>query len=406
MQINPFNLPLAEKETTYKASLDRTTALTEQLRWYSNFRAEECHRQLMTLDRMLAASQPRRDTLTTQLRQLRAEKVDVDELAQVRLDPRSWISSERSVARRKSIQLASRIAELAHQLATLDALKTDDGLDVVATAARLRAELEMYRRFDVLEARSEVVIRQQEQRVLEGELADLRARKLALDSALAGPCQAHDACQARIRKLQRDIERAEAFDAALGRADGAGRRAIHDRCERELGDGSPRRVIQQAKRQLEPLRRDVAKHDKRIKEAVRNAQLDVREVIIDGSNLAYHGEEFIGLRALEALVPILSERCMVTINFDPGFAQQLRMHHRDIRARLPRASVHFIPPNMSADPFLLDFVEGKRHAYVISNDRFRDYQDKEAVHQNRILGYAVLNDRVSIPALGVVGRFA
>jgi len=82
------------------------------------------------------------------------------------------------------------------------------------------------------------------------------------------------------------------------------------------------------------------------------------------------------------------------------------MSCRDIRARLPKADIHFVRPGMSADPFVLDFVEGKPHAYVISNNTFRDHAEKEAVRTKRILGHALLNDRVSIPALGLVTRFA
>ena len=152
--------------------------------------------------------------------------------------------------------------------------------------------------------------------------------------------------------------------------------------------------------------RDIAKHEKRIEEAIRHAQLDVREVIIDGSNMAYHGGEFIGLGALEALVPALAERARITINFDPGFERKVGMSQQAIRSRLSGARVHFVPRGMSADPFVLNYVEGKPYAYVISNDTFRDYGEKQAVYAKRILGHAILNDRVSIPALGIVARLA
>lgn len=405
MQINPFNIPLAEKEAAHQASLGRIESLNHQLTWYGNFEVEERHRQLAAFDRMLAASKPRRDALDAQLGQLRREQEAVDELAQLRLDPRSWVSSERSVAKRKSLELTGRIAELSQQLSALNAPKTDDGVDVLL-AERLRIDLDAYRGFDELAARGELAIRQLEQRVLDAELTDLRARKLALDGELAAPCQALEACRAKVNALKRDIRKAEELGAALGRTHGAGRREIHERCKSEFGDSSPGRVIQQKERQLEPLKRDIAKLEKRIEEAVRNAQLDVREVIIDGSNMTYHGDEFIGLRALEALVPILAERVAVTINFDPGFGRRVGMSSKDIRAQLPGARVHFVPRGMSADPFVLSFVEGNPHAYVISNDTFRDHGEKEAVRSKRILRHAILNDRVSIPALGLVTRFA
>lgn len=406
MQINPFNIPVADKEAARQRSLEHTTALSGQLAWYGQFDVGRAHRELMSIERMLAAQEPKRRALDGELARLQSAKQEADEQARPRLDPRSWLSSERSVARRRADELGGRIAQLKREIGVLEAPRTASGEDVLALAAHLRTDLETYRRFDPLGARGELTMRQQEQAILEKEVTELRSRKLALDTALAAPVQALEACHARLRTLERDLRKAEAYDSALGRANSASRRPIHERCERELGDGKPQRVIQRLKREIEPIRRDIVKHDKRIEETVRNAQLVVHEVIIDGSNMTYHGGEFIGLRALEALVPVLASRAAVTINFDPGFGRKASMSSKDIRDRLPGARVHFVPSGMAADAFVLDFVEGKPHAYVISNDNFRDHAEKEAVRANRILKHAVLNDRVSIPALGIAADLA
>jgi hypothetical protein len=96
----------------------------------------------------------------------------------------------------------------------------------------------------------------------------------------------------------------------------------------------------------------------------------------------------------------LISKCAVTINFDPGSGKQVR----EIRTHSPGADVHFIPRGMTADPFVLKFVQDKPYSYVVSNDHFRDFGEKEAVRQSRILRHAILNGMAAIPALDIEVR--
>ena len=218
MHTNPFQAPIAAKEKDRQVALGRTQGLLDQLAWYRTFQVKACRLQLERFDRVLAASKPLRDELGAQIAQLRRERAPIDELAQLRLDPRSWFSSERRIAKRQSIALAIRISDLSRQLSALNSPKTDDGVDIVPTAARLRADLETYLKFDEPAVRSELATRQQELGVLEAELADLRARKLALDGDLVAPCQALEACRAKVGALERSIRRVEALDDSMTRS--------------------------------------------------------------------------------------------------------------------------------------------------------------------------------------------
>jgi hypothetical protein len=400
MQINPFNTQVVELEATKTAATCRIAELSRLLDWYRDFVPEAANARRLALLRSLAANAQSVKSVEDRLQHLRAATKAAEEQASPGLDPRTWVSSERAIAKRKLAALRDQIAELDIELQTLASPKTEAGEDMHAMAGSLHRDLESYRQFDALQARSEMAMRQHELMQLEPQLIRIRKRKLSLDHELEAPWQSLQARRAKRATIERDLRRVEQFSEQLGAAH-ANKAAIHQACEREFGDGSPGRVKNGLKGKLRVETSEIAKLEERIADLVRKSQLDVREVIIDGSNMAYHGGDFIGLQALEAIMPQLVAKCRVTVNFDPGFGRKVGMGSRQIRDRFPGAEVHFVPRGMKADPFVLKFVDGKPHAYVISNDNFRDFSDKEAVRQNRILKHAILNGMASIPALDI-----
>ncbi|PVX38178.1 hypothetical protein [Janthinobacterium sp. 78] len=400
MKINPFNIQVEEMETAKAAATQRIPELSLQLDWYRGFVPEATHARYLALGRSLSTTTELQAKMRERLQHLRATQRATEEQARIKLDPRSLFSPERTIAKRKVLELGSQITQLEIEITMLTTPKSEAGEDIRALATALHQELKAYHSFDVLQAQSEIAMRQDELAHLEPELARARLRKLTLDRELAEPWKNLQTRLAQQALIECDVRKAEQFSSALGTANG-NRAAIHEACERELGDGSPGRVKSNLKRKLEFEKREIAKLEKRIAEAVRKSQLDVREVIIDGSNMAHHGAEFIGLRALEAVMPSLAARYEVTINFDPGFPRKVGLSSAEIRERLPHARVYFLPRGMSADPYVLKFVEGKPHAYVISNDNFRDYGEKEGVRQRKILPHAVLNNMAAIPDLDI-----
>lgn len=405
MQINPFNIPLTEMEAAKADAVLRIADLSRLLDWYLGFVPEAANARRMSLERSLAGRAQHLASLQDRLRHLQDAKKAAEKQAAPGFDPRTLFSSERAVAKRKVAVLSEQIAQIETQIRTLAPATTESGEDLQLVATSLSRDLDNYRQFDVLKARSEIAIRQHELLQSEPELVRLRERKLRLDRELAGPWQSLQARRARCATIERDLRKAEQFSAQLGAASG-NKAAIHQACERELGDASPGRVKSDRKRKLDFEMREVIKLEQRIAEIVKKCQLDVREVIIDGSNMAYHAGVFIGLKALEAILPKLTPKYGVTINFDPGFGRKLGLSSREIRARFPDALVHFVPRGMKADPFVLAYVEDKPHAYVISNDNFRDFGEKQAVQQGRILKHAVLNDMACIPALDIEAPLA
>jgi len=407
VQVNPYNIELDKLEANKKTALERIAQLSRQLDWYRGFQPEAAHARRLGIARALSEHAVQEvghaaqlAGMNERLQHLRAAKRATEEEAKAGLDPRSWLSSERSIAKRKAVELGNQIAQLDIDISTLVQSTSASIKGLHDENDVLQRDLDTYRGFDPLRIQSEVGMRTTELGQMESELAKVRDRKLALDRVIAPLWQRLEACRAQQSSLERDLRKAEAFSEQLAAAQG-NRAAIHQACEREFGDGRPGMVKRALKGKLEPVKREIGKLEERIAGEVRKSRLDVREVIIDGSNMAYHGGDFIGLQALEAIVPALATRCAVTINFDPNFRRKIGLSSADVRARFPQASVHFAPHGMKADPFVLKHAEGKPHTYVISNDKFSEFLDKEAVKQGRILKHAIMNNAVQIPDLDI-----
>lgn len=115
-------------------------------------------------------------------------------------------------------------------------------------------------------------------------------------------------------------------------------------------------------------------------------------MVIDGNNLCYEGNRFIGLAAVEALVPLLSRMCAVVVVFDSAIRRLLNTDDSSLQRRLASyAKVHVVASRRMADETVLDLANGSEFTYVLSNDRFGDFNEKSAVKGGRVIRHEIVN---------------
>lgn len=399
MQTNPFDddiRRLQGHETALRAQCAQHYA---QLAWYKGFDPEAA---IQRRDALVAAIDARSHVISELIarsKALAAEFSIADEQGSFKLNPLTWLSSERAVARRKADALATRVVAMQREIDAVTALHKEDTQAVQA----LHQDIATYGRFDSVRTREAIVHAEAELATLVPELQQLQARKRSLDAAIAAPLRELRAKQAERGTLQNDMRLADQFKAQLDRAHtGYDKAMAHQACERKFNDGSPGSVKNALRRRLAPLERTINKLEKQIADELRRAQLDVRALIIDGSNIANDASDtFIGLAALEALLPVLARGRQVVVNFDPGFPRMVRLTRREIQQQLPQAKVYFVPRGSKADPFLIQFADDNPHTYVISNDRYADFAYRETIGAGRVLKHAILNGYATIPDLRI-----
>jgi hypothetical protein len=210
--------------------------------------------------------------------------------------------------------------------------------------------------------------------------------------------------------LERDISEAEDLDVRLSRASsGYDRAMLHQQCERQFGDSSPRSVIRDRRAQINRTRgelaakkrhrtaidRNLAKLDTRIEHIADLATREIRGIVIDGNNLCYQGQDFIGLAALRPLCRNLAAEYTVTVVFDASIRQRLTTDDNSLARALPGTTVHVVASRTSADQTILHTAQD-RYLWVLSNDRFAEYPDKLVVADHRLLRHEILNGRILV----------
>jgi|GEM_PF-6061920 len=324
------------------------------------------------------------------------------------LDPRTWLSSESAVAKRiKAEQLAeANKIDAAIQAAAVRVERLREQADIAGRAVK------RYRDFDGLQAQAEIASISLELQRLRPGLERLRERNRALEAMIA---QAKDELadqQRELRKLKNQFDLAEYYDAELSTSDPRQRRSIHERCKEELGDSSPSSAKHKINSHIKSVERTITKLRDRIQLEVDRASNDIRELVIDGSNLCFDGrrgaQKYVGTAALEAIAGDLAGRLKVTVVFDASMEESLNADGSDALSRFDKLGVeaHIASPGAAADETILRLAEHSKYVYVLSNDYFRDYPEKAALREGRILRYERVNNRLMVHVLNADVEFA
>lgn len=412
------------KQTKELAELDRESD------WFRNFNQATAVEEA---GRLLAEEEALESELNhsrTQLADEQARTKELTNLTKAGWDPLYWFSSARLEAKNNHALHHLTLSRCRQELESVEELL----LGVRTSRSRCADLLARYDRYDEKMSQQRRSSLQADLALLHTEHEQLAARKVELDSRLEGPLKVLDHLQNELEEMQqtretlersvsaweRDVRQANDFIDDLSRAsNGYDRAMIHQKCEREFDEGSPnavaadrRRRITKAKaelarldRPLEAKRRDVEKARTRIQTVVDRGIRVIGSLVVDGSNLCYQGEDFIGLSALRPLTVTLAKAYNVTVIFDASIRHRLgKARDFDLDAELPGAEVHVVPSRTQADETILIMADDPL-VYVISNDRFSEFGDKAAVRDHRVLRHQILNARVIIHDLDLVVAF-
>lgn len=208
-----------------------------------------------------------------------------------------------------------------------------------------------------------------------------------------------------IKKCDDDLLLAEKYNSALEKAsdDAKARRNIHKQCEDFFGEGRPYKVIDAVSSKKQRASRDLQKINQRISDETRKHEMEVNSIIIDGNNLCYSSDnEFISLSALRPLVHHLKTKFSVSVVFDASIRKLLRVTPQDIQNNLGRdISAYVAPSKNAADEYILKLAQGNSGSYIITNDRYSEWHDYDAVRESRVINFLIANNRVMVNDLDI-----
>jgi hypothetical protein len=392
MDLNPLTAVCAELQRQLAELHQSEKQVAGELQWYSSLntraleddkrdneaKAEQLQREIQALDQDIQGTIAQLGELAPAIRTL--------------FNPLNWFAKDQIVLRRKRAELCAvrdqKTALKRSRVTELEAARTR-----IASVAR---ELERHRTFDLPRRQGELSRLRDNIADKTSKLALVTNRKRQVDEKLTELVQEMQDLESRKRRAQSDLDSAEKLDRRLSSAGNSYERAmIHEQCERSFGIGNPRKIISERQREIRQLERDYDKAKRRTEEFVRKAARRIDTVVIDGNNLCYEGNCFIGLAAIEALLPLLSRMCEVVVVFDSAIYRLLKTNYPALQGRLAsHAKVHVV--SRLADETVLDLASASEFTYVLSNDRFGDFNEKAVVKGERIIRHEIVNGNVFV----------
>jgi len=394
---NPLASELADAQSTLAQMRDRRSTLDRELRWHAQFDPEKNTADLRETRERHAALLTVVDEAQSRLDDARRVLVECQNDASLGWSPARWFSKERGAAKLRHAEQVALVAQLVAEHRDVTAQ-----LDEVGNrGSRLERDLSRYAAIDV--AKGSELLAQLDGEIVSQErtVADLARRKERADERLAPLVNDLHGREQEAARLDSQMAIAERLQRELNyAANGYERKQIHLRCEHELGRSSPGAVIHELGQQRRVLDRDLDKLRRRIAEEARRSARDIRAVVIDGNNMCYEGNRFLGLKALIPVCDALSRGHDVTVVFDRSIGTRWGFPESDLAVALPTVKVHVAKSRASADELILD-VARDPYAVVLSNDRFGEYSDKDAVRSGRLVRHDILRGRVSVPDLDI-----
>lgn len=233
------------------------------------------------------------------------------------------------------------------------------------------------------------------------QLSELQEQSLAWEDVMTPLFEALNNENELLANLKHTLATAQALDRQLSEAaDGSRRKEIHMRCESELGNGVPGKVIGSLLTQIQTTEGRIRKLQSRIDKKIQILGQPIEHIVIDASNTCYKQGAFIGIAHLKALVSRLPYK--VSIIFDASTKRKLKLTDSELKEHFPaEVTVHVCAGSSSADETLLMLADESPRIFVISNDRYIDYPEKKVVMQDRLLKHEIFDDKIVIPALNL-----
>jgi hypothetical protein len=403
MKLNPLGEQLENAETMASELRSVLKSIRNEIDWYESADLKVLADSRVELQSQLDIQSQDCTRLRGETQQIEASINKLSGSVNSLWNPKNWFDSQQRELRgcvsakktsletvRKNASTAQgHLQDLEHQMRT----KTE--------------EIEKYKSFDFDAKCKDRMILANQLSQQEKAIKRIADRKQQADAALAPIVkQIRDAEQKKSEAASVMLQ-AQRLDKELSNADNSYERAMaHQKCEENFGTGSPRKVISQKESEIRRLDRDLEKLQKRAKTVADKAARNIKKLILDGNNLCYQGDMFIGLAALKSLVPILANDYEVVLVFDASIRRAIGCGDSDIRDILGGdIQVHVVATSVKADETVIDLAGPDKTTFIVSNDRFAEFGEKPALRDQRVIRHEIVSGQVLIHDLSVSETF-
>jgi len=272
----------------------------------------------------------------------------------------------------------------------------------------IRKKIKEFNEFNSIEVAYDLYYKDKEIYKLRQELPDLEVLLKNLQEALSNE-------YATLKNLNEEYSRAKAFQDELDEAaNGYYRKLIHEKVKDVFGNGNPSLIMKDRSKSIELITAKIARSEEKIKARLEKQKVRIeqqricKKIIIDGNNLCYkNGTVFNGLNALQAICSALLPSYQLHVIFDSSITRLTGQSTKAIRNMLPsQIEVSIAVRNVEADELIVSVASQDSSFFILSNDKFVDYYNFDAIKNHRIFTYNIFEESFIISALNINGRYS
>ncbi len=396
MILNPFDKELEKAEQKVSDLRTSLNKIRQEIDWFEGIKLDTLINQHEELISASGAQSRKCIQLRGEVAQIQFDFNKTSKSINSLWNPRNWFNQEQRDLRDRRAKL-----KVSLERAKKSNTKARERMQDIDRRIKSKGEeIARYEKFDFNARRKNRVLIANRLSEQKKKVELITRRKQQVDKAI-------EPIVKQIRQVERkkseatSVKRqAQKLKDELSNADNPYERAmVHQACEQQFGTGSPRKIISRKDAEIRRLNRDLKKLEKRARNVMDKVTRDVRKLIVDGNNLCYEGDTFLGLDALRILIPVLADNYEVIVVFDASIRRALDSGDSDVRDVFGNnVKVHI---SVKADETVLDLARADNTTFIISNDRFAEFREKPAVRDRRLIRHEIVAGQVLIHDLGI-----
>jgi hypothetical protein len=402
MELNPYRKRFEAASAALLVAKKNVEDQHTLLGWLHSFNEVEAKASLEVARARVVTIQKELNSKRMEIRYLASwTPLTVSEIIKLRLfgtipppkyDPKSKVDPERE----------SKMAELEAELKVQ-----------IGAVEKIFYQIQFNKTLDWLEADAEIATYTRQVADLEPDVVKLGADTRRFDEHLVEPLLEMKKLTSELALAVEAQESAAKFEHRFKTApDASSRRTVQQQCFNLFGVDDTNKAARIKAAQVESLQRNLAKVETRIAELQKRESRGITRLVIDGTNLCYRGRnpnrKFIGVVALTHLVPALQQLwpgVEIIICFDPGTLKNSAKLWPDGEKHFHHSvQIHEIAQGNKADESIIELASGETE-YVISNDTFRDFQNRPPVKEGRVFKADITTNDILVLALAAHARF-
>ncbi|WP_428023935.1 coiled-coil domain-containing protein [Arcobacter sp.] len=403
MNYNPYSNEYDNLKQLLEDKTLENKKLLEQLHWFDTTDISNLHFELKNKEEDKNNLQKKIDTINNKIDDIKSTIYIHRKYKKTLLNPLNWFNEEQRMRRKRlkkldkewSSEIISR-TKIEREVSKVDEL-----------IKQYKSDIHTYTHFNrenindkLTESNNKIVF-------LEEEIKSIYELKIKVDKKLEPILSQIEDLEKDISIIQKRESSAQSFENALDNAKNSyEKRKIHENCENDLGDSSPKKIIRESENFLKKLQRDLDKAKTRASIVSEKAIREIHKIIIDGNNLCYEGSKFVGLKPLITLTLELERNYQIIVVFDSAIRSMLNTNDKSINKQFSeKIKTHIVASKQLADETILDIASNDTFCYIISNDRFGEYKDKEVVKNGRIIRHEIIDGNMLVHDLSINEKY-